>query len=115
MRVAVPWSGCVPSLKEQFGCITFKGSLVGGPPWFGELEKCPHRFWYKSLTPIYIVYMLSMFISHSMFLMFVDYYENAMLIRLVIYMFSYFETSMFNMDKFFCVLTIWLLLHISYF
>jgi len=32
--------------------------LVGGPPYFGELEKCPHRFWYKSLTLILFVYML---------------------------------------------------------
>ena len=26
--------------------------LVGGPPWFGELERCPHWFWYRSLTPV---------------------------------------------------------------
>jgi len=29
---------------DYFGCITFKGSLVGGPPWFEDLEICPHGF-----------------------------------------------------------------------
>jgi len=30
--------------SDNFGCITFKESLVGGPPWFGDLEMCPYGF-----------------------------------------------------------------------
>jgi len=29
---------------HYFGCITFKGSLVGGPPWFGDIEISPNVF-----------------------------------------------------------------------
>ena len=29
---------------DTFGCITFKESLVGGPPWFGDLEISPNGF-----------------------------------------------------------------------
>jgi len=34
------------------------------------------------------------------------HYAYAMLIRLVTYMFSYFETPMFNMDLYLCALTL---------
>jgi len=29
---------------DTFGCVTFKGSLVGGPPWFEDLEITPNDF-----------------------------------------------------------------------
>ena len=52
-------------LKEnEFECITFKGSFGGEDHhWFGELERCLHRFWYQSLTPIFI-YLLFIFIAN---------------------------------------------------
>ena len=65
-----------------FGCITFKESLVGGPPWFGDIE---------------LALMVLITISNSLFVyMLLDYrflachvlmliMLNAMLIRHVIY------------------------------
>ena len=50
---------------DYFGCITFKGSLVGGP-WFGDIEMCPHGFDNNLLLLIY-VYMLFMSLIYSMF------------------------------------------------
>ena len=42
---------------DYFGCITFKESLVGGPPWFGDIEMYPLGFGNDLLLLIY-VYML---------------------------------------------------------
>ena len=50
---------------DLLGCITFKGCLVGGPPWFGDIEMCPLGFGNDLLLLIY-VYMLFMSLIFSM-------------------------------------------------
>ena len=42
---------------DNFGYITFKGSLVGGPPRFGDIEMCPNGF--GKISNSHFVYMLS--------------------------------------------------------
>ena len=66
-----------------------QGDLVGGPPWFGELEMHLHRFWYHSLTPIFICML---FHVHLFIACLIVHYAYVMLIRLVLYMFSYLST-----------------------
>ena len=69
--------------REPFGCFTLKGILVGGPPWFGELEMHLHRFWYHSLTPIYVRSFI-----YSMFYSFMINMIITMFIRIILYMIS---------------------------
>ena len=90
VRVLVPWGGCVLSLKENHLDASLSRRFGGKDHhWFGELEMHLHRIWYHSLTPIFIC-MLFMFI----FLWHALFYCSAyvMLIRLVLYMFSYLST-----------------------
>jgi len=102
VRVAVPWSGCVPCLKKTIWMHHFQGEFGGEDHHlFGEIERCLHRFWYQSLTPIYIC-MFSLIYSMPCFIV---HYAYAMFIRLVIYMFSYSRHFMFYMDLYLCVLT----------
>ena len=79
-----------------------QGDLVGGPPWFGELEMHLHRFWYHSLTPISICMFLHV---HLFIACFVIHYAYAMLIRIVLYMFSYLSTHV-SYGSIFSVLTL---------
>ena len=72
---------------KSFGCITFKGSLVGGPPCFGDMESCLIGFGNGLLLLIYLC-MIFMFIIYSMFWMFIDYYKNALFIRSLTCMYS---------------------------
>ena len=67
-----------------------QGDLVEGPPWFGELEMLLHRFWYHSLTPIFILHAFYVhpFIACCVLI----HYACAMFIRLRLYMFSYLST-----------------------
>ena len=73
--------------EDYLDAALSRGVLVGGPPWFGELERCLHRFWYQSLTPCLFIHAFH-FIVYSMILLFIDYYENAMIIRLLTCMYS---------------------------
>ena len=41
---------------DNFGCITFKESLVGGPPYFGDIESCPLGFGNDLLLFIYCLH-----------------------------------------------------------
>ena len=48
--LALAWCESVGALMvdayraDAFGCMTFKESLVGGPPWFENLEIIPNGF-----------------------------------------------------------------------
>ena len=76
-----------------FGCITFKGCLVGGPPWFGELERCPHWFWYRISNSLFICLHAFHVYHLQHVLLFVDYYDNAMFIRSLTCMYSILRHS----------------------
>ena len=67
----------------------------------GEL---PLRFGNNPLLPFIFACFSCLLISSMT--CFIVHYAYAMFIRLVIYMFSYFETPMFNMDLYLCVLTL---------
>ena len=71
---------------DTFGCITFKESLVGGPPWFRDLEICPIGFGnYLNSLFIFTCFLIIDFLACHV-LMFIML--NAMLIRLMTYMCS---------------------------
>ena len=81
---------------DNFGCITFKGSLVGGPPWFRDIEMSPLGFGNYLLIP----FSLHAFILLTFSMYWFSYFScslwfNAMLIRLKIYMISIWDTLMF--------------------
>ena len=50
---------------DYFRCITFKGSLVGGPPWFGDIESCPHGFDNDLLLPFIFSCFMDIFLVYS--------------------------------------------------
>ena len=70
---------------DTFGCITFKGSLVGGPPWFENIEMSPLGFGnYLLLLFNLHAFIIDFFACHVLILIML----YAMLIRLEIYLIS---------------------------
>ena len=61
---ALRWMRSEPK-DDNFGCITFKGSLVGEPPCFGDMESCLLDFGNDLLLLIY-VYMPFILLIFSM-------------------------------------------------
>ena len=73
----------VVELNEPYiGCISFKESLVGGPPRFGEIETSPTGVC-NYLYPPYFVHMLLLLILACYVFLYIML--NAIFIRHVIY------------------------------
>ena len=57
---------------DNFGCITFKENLVGGPPWFGDIEISPNGF--GNISELLFMFSCFHIIDFQYVLIFHDYY-----------------------------------------
>ena len=94
MRVMVPWWWMRSELNgDTFGCINFKESLVGGPPWFRDLEISLNSFGNDISLPFSLhAFILLIF---SIFWFFMIIMLNAMIIRFMVYICSIWDTPIF--------------------
>ena len=88
VRVMVPWGGCVPSLMVTIWMHHFQGEFGGRTTLVWRTKELPSSVLVSISN--YRLYLHAFHDSsiYSMF-WFIDYYDYAMFIRIVIYMFSY--------------------------